>query len=71
MDIALQLAKSFGEVSGLMQAISKENQQDALLQLMISEAMNTSKIEGEYLSREDVLSSIKRQLGDKSAECLC
>lgn len=65
VDIALQLAQSFGEASGLMQAISKEDQQDALLQLMISEAMNTSQIEGEYLSREDVMSSIKRQLGIK------
>lgn len=65
VDIALQLANVFGEVSGLMQAISKEDQQDALLQLMISEAMHSSQIEGEYLSREDVMSSIKNQLGIK------
>ncbi len=44
---ALELAQLFGEMNGFMQAISKEDQQNILLQLMISEAMNTSQIEGE------------------------
>jgi len=34
-----------------------------MLEIMLSEAMNTSEIKGKFLSREDVLSAIKRNLG--------
>ncbi|UJH68612.1 DUF4172 domain-containing protein [Muricauda sp. SCSIO 65647] len=32
---------------------------------MVSEAIKTSEIEGEYLSRNDVMSSLRRNLGLK------
>jgi Fic family protein len=35
----------------------------AVIELMIAEAMKTSEIEGEYLSRQDVASSIRNQMG--------
>ena len=34
-----------------------------LVEVMVNEAIKTSEIEGEYLSRQDVMSSIKRNLG--------
>nr|WP_121273281.1 Fic family protein [Pedobacter schmidteae] len=52
-----------GEVNGILQTLPNEIQQEALLQTMISEAIKTSEIEGEFLSRADVLSSIKNKLG--------
>jgi Fic family protein len=52
-----------GEVSGILKALPDDVQQEALLQTMISEAIKTSEIEGEFLSRQDVVSSIKNNLG--------
>ncbi|WP_285054965.1 Fic family protein [Pedobacter ginsengisoli] len=52
-----------GEVSGILKALPDDVQQEALLQTMISEAIKTSEIEGEFLSRQDVMSSIKNNLG--------
>ncbi|HMI05823.1 MAG TPA: Fic family protein [Pedobacter sp.] len=52
-----------GEVRGILKALPDDVQQEALLQTMISEAIKTSEIEGEFLSRQDVMSSIKNNLG--------
>lgn len=49
-----------GEVNGILQTLPTDIQQEALLQIMISEAIKTSEIEGEFLSRQEVMSSIKR-----------
>ena len=38
-------------------------QREAILQFMISEAIKSAEIEGEYHSRQDVLSSIQNRLG--------
>jgi len=38
-----------GEVSGILKALPDDVQQEALLQTMISEAIKTSEIEGEFL----------------------
>lgn len=65
LELGLDLAQSFGKMAGLIQAISKEEQENALLQLMVAEAITSSQIEGEYFSREDVMSSIKNHLGIK------
>lgn len=61
--ILLAFAQETGEVKGLIQGLSDELKQDTLLQLMISEAVKTSAIEGEYVSRQDVMSSIRNNLG--------
>ncbi len=52
-----------GHVSGLIKAIPEEMQTEALLEIMVAEAVKTSEIEGEFLSRKDVMSSIKKNLG--------
>jgi Fic family protein len=38
-------------------------QMETVVDMMVAEAIKTSEIEGEYLSRKDVLSSIKKNLG--------
>ena len=52
-----------GEIKGFIQSISSSVQEDTILQLMISEAVKSSEIEGEFFSRQDIMSSIKRHLG--------
>ncbi len=56
-------AKKAGYISGIWKAIPENMQMEAVVDLMLVEAMKTSEIEGEYLSRKDVLSSIKANLG--------
>lgn len=56
-------ATELGEVNGLFVNVSEENKKEILLQIVISEALKTSEIEGEYFSREDVMSSLQKQLG--------
>ena len=62
-EISISFAQEFGLVNGLVLGLNEESKQEALLELLISEAIKTSEIEGEYLSREDVMSSIKNNLG--------
>lgn len=52
-----------GEVRGIMQGFSSALQEEILGQVMMSEAIKTSEIEGEYFSREDVMSSLMMNLG--------
>src|SRR5690606_15301065 len=59
----LAFAQETGEVNGLIHGLPDMLKQETLLQLMLSEAVKTSEIEGEYLSREDVMSSIRNNLG--------
>ena len=61
--LILAFAQETGEVSGVIQGLSDDLQQETLLQLILSEAVKTSEIEGEYISREDVMSSIRNNLG--------
>ncbi|MFM1744733.1 MAG: hypothetical protein RLZZ630_670 [Bacteroidota bacterium] len=48
---------------GMSRALPEAVQTDTLLAMMLAEAMKTSEIEGEVLSRPDVLSSIRNNLG--------
>ena len=61
--LLIDLISETSEIKGMLNALSDGNQQDAILQFMISEAIKTSEIEGEFFSRQDVMSSIKRHLG--------
>lgn len=64
-EIAVLFAQEYGLVNGLVLGLNDELKQEALLEILISEAIKTSEIEGEYMSREDVMSSIKNNLGIK------
>jgi Fic family protein len=51
------------EMSAFLQGLTAAEQQEELVKFMISEAVKTSEIEGEYISRQDLMSSIKNKLG--------
>lgn len=62
-------AQQTGEVNALLNALPKDIRQETILETVLAEAIKTSAIEGEFLSREDVMSSIKNNLGiNKVAE---
>ncbi|HTI93703.1 MAG TPA: Fic family protein [Puia sp.] len=56
-------AEKTGKVTGILNALPESTQTEAIVDIMVSEAIKTSEIEGEYLSRKDVLSSIRKNLG--------
>ena len=58
-----RFADQAGQVAGLLKALPEADRTEALVQLMIAEAMKTSEIEGQYLSRPDVMSSVRHRLG--------
>lgn len=51
-----------GVANGLILGFSKEIKQEIFTEIMLSEALKTSEIEGEYFSQEDVMSSLKVNL---------
>ena len=59
----LMFQQQAGTTRGLVEGGPGENRELLQVELLIREAMKTSAIEGEFLSREDVSSSILNQLG--------
>lgn len=66
--IVIAFAREFGIANGLMTGLNEDLKQVTLIEILIAEAIKTSEIEGEYMSREDVMSSIKKNLGLKDAK---
>lgn len=56
-----------GRLGGLAEGLTSGDQEDAIVEMMITEALKTSEIEGEYLNRRDVMSSIRKNLGLSTA----
>lgn len=50
-------------LGGMLKALPDDLQIDAVINTLLNEAIKTSEIEGEYLSRAEVLSSIRNNLG--------
>ena len=59
MKFMLKAGELKGIISALPEAISKET----IIQIMVSEAIKTSEIEGETINRIDVISAIRKNLG--------
>jgi Fic family protein len=57
------LTEKFGLLTGMLKAMPEEMQMDTILDIIVSEAIKTSEIEGELLSRIDVMSSVRNNLG--------
>ncbi len=57
------LTENFGLLTGMLKAMPEEMQMDTILDIIVSEAIKTSEIEGELLSRIDVMSSVRNNLG--------
>jgi len=62
-EILFSIAEKMGNISGKLSSLAEDLQTEALINLMVEEAIKTSEIEGEYISRPDVRSSIKNKLG--------
>ena len=61
---ALQtIAEKSGLIRGKIAHLSQELQTEAMIDLMVEEAVKTSQIEGEFINRPDIRSSIKNKLG--------
>ncbi|REG86410.1 Fic family protein [Algoriphagus antarcticus] len=52
-----------GQIKGMVIGLGDLDQTETTLEMMVVEAIKTSEIEGEFLSRLDVMSSIKKNLG--------
>jgi len=61
--LIIEFSEKIGRIGGLLDALPEGTQSDTLIDIMVSEAIKTSEIEGEYLSRPDVMSSIRNNLG--------
>lgn len=55
-----------GRISGCLQGLEKGIQAETIVDMMIAEAIKSSEIEGQYISRPDVTSSIRKSLGLQS-----
>ena len=58
-----QFSENSGTVFGVLKHVQEESKDDFLVEILSDEAIKTSEIEGEYLDRDSVQSSIKKNLG--------
>ena len=65
--IIIKFALETGELKGMIDTLSEDVKQETIIQFMIDEAIKTSEIEGEFYSRQDVMSSIKNKIGIHSS----
>lgn len=59
----LFISEKMGLIDGKLSHLAKDLQTETWIKFMVEEAVKTSEIEGEHLSRSDVRSSIKNTLG--------
>lgn len=62
-DLLFEFSELTGLVAGMLKALPDPVKMETVLDIMVAEAIKTSEIEGEYLSRLDVVSSIRNNLG--------
>ena len=62
-DLLMVYLQNAGRLEGAINTMSDKDQAETMVQMMVVEAMKTSEIEGEFLSRQDVASSIRNNLG--------
>jgi Fic family protein len=60
---ALSFMAIAGQSIGYLNGLSDDEQAESIISLLVNEAIKTSSIEGEFISRVDVVSSIKKNLG--------
>ncbi|QPJ64288.1 MAG: Fic family protein [Candidatus Nitrohelix vancouverensis] len=62
-DVLFAFVERVGRVGGLLEGLPEADRDEAMIDIMVAEAIKTSEIEGEFLSRQDVMSSIRNNLG--------
>ena len=60
---ALDFMANAGHSFGFLNGLSEAQQRESLITILVKEAIKTSAIEGEFISREDLISSIRHNLG--------
>lgn len=61
--LELEFLKNTGTVLGAFKHVDDNEKEQLLIDILSNEALKTSEIEGEYLDRDSIQSSIKRNLG--------
>ena len=62
-EVLTAFSEQMGLAAGMVSAMDTELSTEVTIDLLVLEAMKTSQIEGEFLERNDVLSSIRNNLG--------
>lgn len=62
-EMTLHFQEISGQSVGYLKGLSISEQHESVITLLVKEAIKTSAIEGEFISRIDVISSIKKTLG--------
>ncbi len=62
-DALFAIAEETGLLNGMLNGMPADLQMEAVINTMVAEAIKTSEIEGEYYSLQDVMSSIRNNLG--------
>jgi len=62
-ELEYQFSEKSGMLLGVLKHINDNSKDDLLVDILSNEAIKTSEIEGDYLNRESVQSSIKKNLG--------
>lgn len=60
--LLLTYLQTAGRLDGALQGLSHQQQTESIIEILVMEAIKTSEIEGEFLSRQDVVSSIRNNL---------
>ncbi|MCT4665504.1 MAG: Fic family protein [Flavobacteriales bacterium] len=62
-DLLLVYQEQIGTLKGTVHVLSEKQKIETLVDMLVTEAIKNTEIEGEFVSREDVMSSIKNNLG--------
>lgn len=62
-DVLHVFSEKVGRVSGILEALPDETRMELVVDILLTEAIKTAAIEGEYPDRADVLSSLRKNLG--------
>jgi len=62
-DLELRFSQNTGTVLGAFKHVNDNDKAQFIVEILSNEALKTSEIEGEYLDRDSIQSSIKRNLG--------
>jgi Fic family protein len=61
----IQYGINAGELYGFTEGLDDDSKTELLLNMLVNEAMKTSEIEGEFFNRQEVYSSVQKNLGLK------
>ncbi|EPR72555.1 hypothetical protein ADIWIN_2445 [Winogradskyella psychrotolerans RS-3] len=60
--LELKFSQNTGTVLGAFKHVNEKEKEQLIIEILSNEALKTSEIEGEYLDRDSIQSSIKKTL---------